>query len=116
MQNMEEIDIERSKAFSITGAIDYVANSVVIKTIIKKPTGNVSLFAFDAGEELPGKYSPFDNLVQVIEGSAEILINDSANMLEAGQAIIIPAHSRNTLKAKTRFKMLSTFIKSGYED
>jgi quercetin dioxygenase-like cupin family protein len=88
----------------------------VIKTIIKKTTGNVSAVSFDSGESLMGRISPFDTFIQVIEGKAEIVIDNKSNMLETGQAIIIPAHSQNTIKANERFKMLSTIIKSGYED
>ena len=89
---------------------------MVIKSIIKKPTGTISVSAFDAGEVVVGKVSPFDNLVQVIDGHAEIVIDDNSNLLKTGESIIIPAHSSNTSKANVKFKMLSTIIKSGYEE
>jgi hypothetical protein len=113
---MENSEIKKSKAFVIDQVLEYVPNAVVIKTIIKKTTGHVSAYAFDAGESLKGKISPFDTLIQIIDGKAEIVISDKSNFLENGQSIIVPAHSRNFMKANVRFKMLSTFIKSGYEE
>jgi len=113
---MNNPEVEKSKAFIIVEIIEYVPNSVVIKTIIRKTTGNVSALSFDSGEALSGKISPFDTFVQIIDGKAEIVIDDKSNLLETGQSIIIPANSRNTIKANVRFKMLSTTIKSGYEE
>ncbi|MBL7870940.1 MAG: cupin domain-containing protein [Cyclobacteriaceae bacterium] len=109
-------EINKGKVFIIVEIIEYIPNSVVIKTIIKKTTGNVSVVSFDSGEALTEKISPFDTFIQIIDGKAEILIDDASHMLEIGQSIIIPAHSRNTIKANVRFKMISTIIKSGYED
>jgi quercetin dioxygenase-like cupin family protein len=106
---------EKAKVFIIVEIIEYVPNSVVIKTIIKKTTGNVSAVSFDSGEMLTEKISPFDTFIQVIEGRAEVVIDDKSNLLETGSSIIIPAHTRNTIKANERFKMISTVIKSGYE-
>ncbi|MBL7859221.1 MAG: cupin domain-containing protein [Cyclobacteriaceae bacterium] len=113
---MENIEVEKSKAFIIVEIIEYVPNSVVIKTIIKKTTGNISAVSFDSGEAMTEKISPFDTFIQIIEGNAEVFINGTSNLLETGQSIIIPAHSRNTIKANMRFKMISTIIKSGYEE
>ncbi|MBK6947995.1 MAG: cupin domain-containing protein [Haliscomenobacter sp.] len=112
MNNQEH---EKSKIFIIVEIIEYVPNSVVIKTIIKKTTGNVSAVSFDSGETLTEKISPFDTFIQVIDGKAEVVIDDKSNLLETGDSIIIPAHTRNTIKANERFKMISTVIKSGYE-
>jgi quercetin dioxygenase-like cupin family protein len=116
IHHMGAPEIEKSKVFIIVEIIEYIPNSVVIKTIIKKTTGNVSAVSFDSGETLTEKTSPFDTFIQVIDGKAEILIDDKSNLLDTGQSIIIPAHSRNTIKANVRFKMISTIIKSGYED
>jgi quercetin dioxygenase-like cupin family protein len=112
---MDNIDVEKSKAFIIVEIIEYVPNSVVTKTIIKKSTGNVSAEAFDTGEGLGEKISPFDTFAQIIDGKAEIVINGKSNFLNTGQSIIIPAHTPNIIKANERFKMISTIIKSGYE-
>lgn len=111
-----ELEYDKSKVFIIVEIIEYVPNSVVIKTIIKKTTGNVSAVSFDSGEVLTEKISPFDTFIQIIDGRAEIVINDKSDLLETGDSIIIPAHSRNTILANERFKMISTVIKSGYED
>jgi quercetin dioxygenase-like cupin family protein len=112
---MENVETEKAKVFIIVEIIEYVPNAVVIKTIIKKTTGNVTAVSFDSGENLTEKISPFDTFIQIIEGRAEIFINDHSQTLETGQSIIIPAHSKNTIKANERFKMISTVIKSGYE-
>ena len=113
---LENSELKKSKAFIIVDILEYIPNSVVIKTIVKKTTGNVSAVSFDSGEALTEKISPFDTFIQVIDGNAEIVIDDKSNLLDTGQSIIIPAHSRNTIKANVRFKMLSTIIKSGYEE
>jgi len=112
---MKISDVETSKAFIIVEIIEYVPNSVVSKTIIRKSTGNVSAEAFDTGEALTEKISPFDTFAQIIDGKAEIVIDGKSNFLDTGQSIIIPAHTPNIIKANERFKMISTIIKSGYE-
>jgi quercetin dioxygenase-like cupin family protein len=112
---MENVDIEKSKTHILIEIIEYVPNSVVTKTIIRKTTGNISIVAIDTGETLGEKISPFDTFLQIIEGNAEIVIDQKSNMLQTGQAIIIPAHTSNIVKANERFKMISTVIKSGYE-
>jgi quercetin dioxygenase-like cupin family protein len=112
---MDQTEIEKSKALIIVEIIEYVPNSVVIKTIIKKSTGNISVMSFDSGEGLTEKTSPFDSFAQIIDGKAEIVIDGKAHVLESGQGIIIPAHTSNLIKANGRFKMISTIIKSGYE-
>ena len=108
-------ELEKSKAHIIVEIIEYMTNSVVIKTIIKKSTGNISVMSFDSGEGLTEKTSPFDTFVQILEGKAEIVIDKETNLLESGQGIIIPAHSPNFIKPNGRFKMISTIIKSGYD-
>ena len=108
-------ELEKSTAHIIVEIIEYMANSVVIKTIIKKSTGNISIMSFDTGEGLTEKTSPFDTFAQIIEGKAEIVIDKVSNFLGSGQGIIIPAHSPNFIKPNGRFKMISTIIKSGYE-
>ena len=112
---MQAKEIEKSKIHILIEIIEYVPNSVVSKTIIKKTTGNISVLAIDTGEALAEKISPFDTFIQVIEGKAEVVIDNQPNMLQTGQGIIIPAHTSNVVKANGRFKMISTIIKSGYE-
>jgi quercetin dioxygenase-like cupin family protein len=95
--------------------IEYVPNSVVIKTILKKSTGNISVVSVDSGEELSEKISPFDTFVQVIDGKVELFIDGKMNLILTGQSIIIPAHAPSHVKPDGRFKMILTVIKSGYE-
>ncbi len=112
---MEHIELEKSKTFITVEIIEYVPNSVVIKTVLKKSTGNISVMSVDSGEGLTVKTSPFDTYAQIIEGNAEIIIDNKSFLLEAGQSIIIPAHKPNKINANGRFKVILTVIKSGYE-
>lgn len=112
----DDTEVEKSKAMTVVEIVDYIPNSVLIKTIIKKPTGNINAVSFDTGEKLEKKTIAFDTYVQIIDGKAEIVIDSDSNVLETGQSIIIPAHSPHMFKANDRFKMISTVIKSGYED
>jgi len=108
-------ELEKGKTHIIVEIIEYIPNSVVIKTIIKKTTGNISAVSFDSGEALSEKISPFDTFIQIIDGEAVVMIDHKAHMLAVGESIIIPAHASNIIEAKVRFKMISTVIKSGYE-
>jgi quercetin dioxygenase-like cupin family protein len=112
---MDSSEIEKSKAFITIEIIEYILNSVVIKTILKKSTGNISVMSVDRGEGLTEKTSPFDTFAQVIDGQAEIVISGISNLLKTGQSIVIPAHAPNLIKPNERFKMILTVIKSGYE-
>src|ERR1043165_3933458 len=109
-------EIAKSTAHIIVKIIEYVPNAIVSKTIIKKSTGNITVMSFDTGEELAEKISPFDTFAQVIDGSAEIIINKKVHLVQLGEGMIIPAHAPNRLKANQRFKVLLTTIKSGYEE
>ena len=115
MKALDTMDVEKAKALIVVEIIEYVPNSVVIRTIIKKTTGTVSAVSFDNGEALTEKIIPFDTFVQIIDGKAEVVIDGLSNFLETGESIIIPAHTANIVKANERFKMISTIIKSGYE-
>jgi quercetin dioxygenase-like cupin family protein len=112
---MNNTEVEKAKRLIIVEIIEYVPNSVGIKTIIKKATGTVNAVSIDTGEALTKKIIPFDTFVQIIDGKAEIVIDGTSNLLDTGQSIIIPAHTANIVKANERFKMISTIIKSGYE-
>ncbi len=112
---MQTKGIKKSKIHTLIEIIEYVPSSVVSKTIIRKTTGNISVIAIEAGEALAEKISPFDTFIQIIEGTAEVVIDDQLNVLKAGQGIIIPAHTSNIIRANGRIKMISTMIKSGYE-
>lgn len=109
-------ELEKSKVHIVVEIIQYLPNSVVSKTIVKKLTGNVTATSFAAGEELEEKIYPYDNYIQIIDGNAEITIDKKVFKLGLGEGIIIPAHSRQQFNATEKFKMLSTIIKSGYEE
>jgi quercetin dioxygenase-like cupin family protein len=110
------LELEKSKVHSVVEILEYVPHAVLNKTIIKKSTGNVSVSSFDAGEELEEKSSPFDIYIQIIDGIAEVGIKDKNYTLRLGEGIIIPAHTLHRFNAHEQFKMISTIIKSGYED
>jgi len=112
----ENAELEKGKVHIVVEIIEYMANAVVSKTIIKKTTGNVTVSSFDAGEELDEKTSPFDTYIQIIDGVAEVTVSDKKMKLKLGEGIIIPAHSKHHFNANVQFKMVSTVIKSGYED
>lgn len=104
--------IEPSKTFLPVESIDYASNSIVSKTITKKPTGNITLFAFDHGEGLAEHSSPHEAMVQILDGSAEIIIGENQFVLQVGESIILPANIPHSLKAREKFKMMLTMIKS----
>jgi quercetin dioxygenase-like cupin family protein len=108
-------ELEKSKVHIIVEIIEYVPHAVVSKTIIKKTTGNITVSSFAMGEELAEKISPFDTYIQVIDGSAEVIIREKKYKLGLGEGIVIPAHSPHCFNANEQFKMISTVIKSGYE-
>jgi quercetin dioxygenase-like cupin family protein len=109
-------EMEKSKTHIIVEIIEYVPNSIVSKTIIKKTTGNITVSSFDEGEELAEKKSPFDNYIQIIDGAAEVIINEKTYKLKLGEGIVIPAYAPHCFNANEQFKMISTVIKSGTED
>ena len=109
-------EIEKSKPHIIVEILEYVPNSTLIKTIIKKTTGNITVTSMDAGEELAEKTSPFDTFIQIIHGTAQLDIRDKKYKLRLGEGIVIPAHAAHCFNANEQFKMISTIIKSGYED
>ena len=96
----------------ISALIDYQNGSVVSREIMKKPGGNVTLFAFDEGEGLTEHTSPFDALVQILEGVADITVAGETHQVQAGEIILMPAHQPHALTAPNRYKMILTMIKS----
>ncbi|MCH8068207.1 MAG: cupin domain-containing protein [Candidatus Marinimicrobia bacterium] len=92
--------------------IDYQSGSVVSKTILKSKTGTVTLFAFDRGEGLSEHTAPFDALVFLLDGQAEVIISGKSHNLNSGEMIILPANEPHALKAKVRFKMMLVMIRN----
>jgi len=112
----ENVELEKSKPHIIVEILEYIPKSILIKTIIKKTTGNITVTAVGAGEELAEKTSPFDTFIQIIDGAAQVEIRGKQYKLRLGEGIIIPAHSSHCFNANEQFKMVSTIIKSGYEN
>ena len=109
-------ELAKSTPHIIVEILEYVPNSVLIRTIIKKTTGNITVTSVDAGEELAEKTCPFDTFIQIIDGAAHVTISDRKYSLRLGEGIIIPAHAAHCFNATEQFKMIATIIKSGYED
>lgn len=97
---------------SLTNLVNYQDGSVVSKTLIKKETGTVTLFAFDQGQGLSEHTAPFDALVCVLDGEAEIMISGNPYVLKMGEMIILPVNEPHSLKAVKKFKMMLTMIRS----
>ncbi len=100
------------KVSTLTDQLNYQGDSVVSKTLIKKETGSVTLFAFDQGQGLSEHTAPFDALVCVLEGEVEIMISGNPYVLKTGEIIILPVNQPHSLKAIKRFKMMLTMIRS----
>jgi len=101
----------KAQPVAIKDAIEYASDSVVSKMLIKKETGNLTLFAFDKGQSLSEHTAPFDAAVHVLDGTAEIIIGGKSFMLSEGEFIIMPADIPHAVKAAEKFKMLLTMIK-----
>lgn len=113
MLKMEKTELEKSKTHIVVEIIEYMPNAVLSKTIIKKLSGNITITSFDAGEELAEMTSPFDTYIQIIDGTAELTIDNKNYRLNLGDGIIIPAHSQHRFEANEQFKMIATVINSG---
>ncbi len=104
--------VSPSEILEMASLVEYQAGAIVSRQITKSEAGNVTLFAFDAGQELSEHTAPFDALVHVLDGQAEIKIGGKPFLLQAGQAILMPANVPHAVRAATRFKMLLTMIKA----
>ena len=100
------------RAGNLVNLVEYQDGSIVSKEIIKKSTGTVTLFAFDKGQGLSEHTAPFDALVYILDGKAEVVISGESSDLKAGQIIIMPANKPHALKAAERFKMMLVMIKA----
>ncbi|MGD8629067.1 MAG: cupin domain-containing protein [bacterium] len=96
----------------LAALIDYQAGSIVSRMLVKKDAGTVTLFAFDRDQGLSEHTAPFDALVYIIEGEAEITISGKAMTLKTGDTVIMPANDPHALKAVEKFKMLLVMVKS----
>jgi quercetin dioxygenase-like cupin family protein len=104
--------MDPSTAHAVLDLVAYQSGSVVSRTLVKKPTGTVTLFAFDAGQALSEHTTPFDALVHILDGQAEITISGKPFRARAGEVVLMPANQPHALRAVTPFKMLLTLIRS----
>jgi quercetin dioxygenase-like cupin family protein len=102
----------KSKILAFDQEVEYSANSIVSRQVTKDSGGNVTLFAFDIGQELSEHTAPFDALIQVLDGKAEIYIAGEKYPLSKGESIIMPANIPHAVKAAEKFKMLLTMIRT----
>jgi len=102
---------EHSNVFRFSEMVDYSPEGIISKRVIDRNVGTVTLFSFDKGQRLSTHSAPYDALVQVVEGRAEIIINEVPFQLESGESIIMPAGIPHSVTAIEKFKMILTMIK-----
>jgi len=100
-----------AKAARPADLLDYQEAAVVSRTLLKTPTASLTLFAFDAGQALSEHTAPFDALVQILDGVAEISLSGTPHRVATGEAILMPANEPHALTAVERFKMMLTMIR-----
>lgn len=111
MQNTNEITEYTKEGLLLEGLVSYQDGSVVSRTVVNRPAGTITLFAFDKGESLSEHTAPFDAMVQVLDGSAEIKIAGKPYIVKKGEMIMMPAGQPHALKAIEKFKMMLVMIK-----
>jgi quercetin dioxygenase-like cupin family protein len=105
-------EFDTAKTAHLAELISYSAEAIVSKTLIKKETGTVTLFAFDKGQGLSEHTTPYDAMVQVVDGEATVIIDKKEHKVKAGEFIIMPANIPHALDAGVQFKMVLIMIKS----
>ena len=110
--NLSEIEMYKGKAVDTKTLVEYSADSIVSKTLIDTKVGTITLFAFDAGQGLSEHAAPYDAVVQIIDGDAEITIGGNAVHASEGNMVVMPANIPHALQATNRFKMLLTMIRA----
>lgn len=105
-------EFRKGEKFTFSNSIDYADKAVVSKHVLKSEMGNISLFAFDQGEGLSEHTAPFDAVVSLVDGQAEVIIDGVSHILSTGETIVMPANISHALKAVKQFKMVLTMIKS----
>ena len=106
-----EQSFKKGIVLHLASLVEYSEGGIISKQLIKSPAGNITLLSFDKGEGLSEHSAPFDALVQVLEGSANIVVNGQVFTVNAGESIVFPANAPHALTAIERFKMLLTMIK-----
>ena len=111
-QDTEQKGVARAQVAKLVNLADYQEGSVVSRTMIDRKTGTVTFFAFDEGQGLSEHTAPYDALVYLLDGEAEIVISGKATRVKKGEMIVIPAKKPHALRAVKRFKMILTMIRS----
>ena len=111
-KNTESTKNLRAQASSLNALVDYQEGAVVSRTLIDKKAGTVTLFAFDEGQSLSEHTAPYDALVYIVDGEAEVAISGKPVKLQKGEVTIMPANEPHAVKAATRFKMMLIMIRS----
>jgi len=100
------------KAQSLHKLVEYSKDSIVSKTILDKPVGTITLFAFDKGQKLSEHTTPYDAVVQILDGKAQLIIGGKEVDVASGQIIIMPSNVPHEVDAKEKFKMLLTMVRA----
>lgn len=111
-KGQSKAEMPAAEVVGIAGLVSYQDGSLISRTLLKRATGTVTLFAFDEGEGLSEHSAAFDALVHVLEGEADITISGKILRTHATEAVLLPANQPHAVKAITRFKMLLTMIRS----
>jgi quercetin dioxygenase-like cupin family protein len=111
-QAQSKSEMPGAEVVRLSELANYQDGAVVSRTLVKRPTGTVTIFAFAEGQELSEHTAAFDALVQVLDGEAEITVSGKLLLTRAGEAVLLPANQPHAVKALTRFKMLLTMIRS----
>ena len=104
--------MEKATVVPLADHVQYAADAVVSKTLVDQKTGTITLFAFDAGQGLSEHTAPFDAVVQVVDGAAELTVGGEVIEAGSGTLVVMPAHVPHSVRAVERFKMLLTMIRS----
>ena len=108
-------ELPSAEAVELKGLVDYGVGAVVSRTLAKNDAGTITLFAFDAGQELSEHSTPFDALVQILDGEAELIIGGKSVTAREGEVVVMPADVPHAVKSPERFKMLLTMLRPGRE-
>lgn len=111
-KGQSKAEMPAAEVVGIAGLVSYQDGSVISRTLLKRTTGTITLFAFDEGEGLSEHSAAFDALVHVLEGEADIMISGKMLRTHATEAVLLPANQPHSVKAISRFKMLLTMIRS----
>ncbi|WP_190809435.1 cupin domain-containing protein [Flagellimonas sp. S3867] len=108
---MENDEFEESKKFNLVDVLEYIPNTIVVKNILVENNCVIQAFVFDYGKVQSYEKSPFSRFIYIIDGKAEVVINDNSTFMQKGDSIIIPGHSNSSIEANHKFKMICTTIK-----